>query len=135
LEFSGDFGFEELPNLTVLKTLFFQCVHKLVDNLHRLLLGDTLAKSTRDLLVQWMVKNTYGDTAFVPTFQTAGGQGDKTRANGTTTTNDISIYWPDGRAPLLVSVYLIECPRTDAKRMQSSPRLGNWSLLRCSNMC
>jgi beta-lactamase class A len=31
-------------------------------NLNRLLLGDTLTKTTRELLTQWMVMNTYGDT-------------------------------------------------------------------------
>lgn len=88
----------------------------MTQNLHRLLLEGTLAKSTRDLLVQWMVKNTYGDTRLRSNLPNGWWAGDKTGANGTTTTNDIAIYWPDGRAPLLVSAYLTECPGTDAKR-------------------
>jgi beta-lactamase class A len=88
----------------------------MTDNLHRLLLGDTLSKSTRDLLTQWMISNTYGDTRLRSNLPKGWRAGDKTGANGTTTTNDIAIYWPLGDAPVLVSAYLTECPGSDAKR-------------------
>jgi hypothetical protein len=50
LKLSGDFGFEESPNLAFLQALFFQRVHKLVDQLLRVphLFGPGLAAAAGD---------------------------------------------------------------------------------------
>lgn len=49
MELSGHFGFKEPPNLTFLKTLFFQCVQKLADQMLRVphLFGSGSAAATR----------------------------------------------------------------------------------------
>jgi len=93
-------------------------------NLHRLLLKDTLSKTSRALLTQWMVSNTYGSTRLRSNLPLGWRAGDKTGANGTTTTNDIAIYWPVGHAPVLVSAYLTECPGPDLRRNEILASVG-----------
>jgi len=93
-------------------------------NLHRLLLEDTLSKTSRALLTQWMVSNTYGSTRLRSSLPQGWRAGDKTGANGTTTTNDIAIYWPVGHAPVLVSAYLTQCPGPDSRRNEILASVG-----------
>ena len=57
-------------------------------NLQRLLLGNTLSESSRALLTQWMVSNTYGDTRLRSNLPQGWRAGNKSGANGTTTTNE-----------------------------------------------
>ncbi|WP_420822865.1 class A beta-lactamase [Sphingomonas solaris] len=74
--------------------------------MHRLLLGPVLSTPGRATLTGWLVANRTGDTrlrAGVPTGWTVG---DKTGAGENGTTCDIGIFWPPGRAPILMTAYL-----------------------------
>lgn len=97
----------------------------MAENLHRLLLGNTLGNKSRDLLTQWMVKNTYGDARLRSDLPKDGRAADKTGANGTTTTSDIAVYWPPDRAPVLVIAFLTECPGPDVKRNEVLSSVGH----------
>lgn len=80
----------------------------MVGDLQRLLLGDALAKPSREQLIDWLVACKTG-AARVRAGVPAGWRvGDKTGTGDRGTTNDVAIVWPSGRAPLLVAVYLTE---------------------------
>ncbi len=49
---------------------------------------------------------------------------DKTGANGSTTTNDIAVFWPAKGAPVLVAAYLTECVGTEAVRNEALAEVG-----------
>ena len=85
-------------------------------DLRRLLLGDVLQAGSRARLKNWMVENRYGLDRLRANLPADWGAADKTGSNGETTSNDIAVYWPPDRAPLVVTAYLTECPGSDAHR-------------------
>jgi beta-lactamase class A len=88
----------------------------MIGNLQSLLLGNVLCQGTRKQLIIWMIANEYGNSRLRASLPADWRAADKTGANGETTTNDIAIFWPTHRAPVLVSAYLTDCPGTDIKR-------------------
>lgn len=67
-------------------------------------LGHVLPTPKRDLLIDWMRRNTTGDhviRAGVPAGWTVG---DKTGSAGYGTRNDIAVAWPPHRAPIVIAV-------------------------------
>ncbi|PTY08001.1 class A beta-lactamase [Opitutaceae bacterium EW11] len=85
-------------------------------NLETLLVKDLLAPASREQLIAWMVESRSGIAKLRSALPAGWRAGDKTGANGSTTSNDIAIAWrPDGR-PLLIAAYLTECPGPEAKR-------------------
>lgn len=73
--------------------------------LERLLLSDVLAASSRTQLRKWMIGSETGRhrlRADLPQEWTAG---DKTGTGPRNETNDVAVFWPPGRAPLVVTAY------------------------------
>lgn len=71
-------------------------------------LGDALAPASRALLVQWLRDTRTGLKrlrAGVPADWVAG---DKTGSGARGTTNDVGVFWPPGRAPVVVAAYLTD---------------------------
>lgn len=85
-------------------------------DLQHLLLGNALKPASRDLLKGWMIENQYGIERLRANLPPGWQAADKTGSNGETTGNDIAVYWPPHRAPVIVTAYLTECPGTDAHR-------------------
>ncbi len=85
-------------------------------DLRRLLLGDVLEPASRARLKSWMVENRYGLDRLRANLPAGWGAADKTGSNGETTSNDVAVFWPPNRAPLVVTAYLTECPGSDAHR-------------------
>jgi beta-lactamase class A len=75
---------------------------------HALLLGEALSPASRKRLTGWMVENTTGDDRLRAGVPKTWRAGDKTGAwlpkGGV---NDVAIFWPPGRAPLLVAAYTV----------------------------
>ncbi|MEN3953555.1 class A beta-lactamase [Iodidimonas sp. SYSU 1G8] len=84
--------------------------------MHRLLLGDALSPASRRMLTHWLVANQTGDNRIRAGVPAAWKVGDKTGGGAYGTTNDISILWPQGRAPVLLAVYLTETNAAAADR-------------------
>ncbi|CAL9521539.1 Beta-lactamase [Streptomyces sp. enrichment culture] len=86
---------------------------------HRaLVLGDALPATERDLLKDWMVRNTTGDRrvrAGVPRDWTVG---DKTGTAGWGRANDVAVLWPPRAAPLVLAVLT---DRPDREAAPSDP--------------
>lgn len=71
----------------------------------QIVLGDALSPASKQQLQTWMRANTTGDhrlRAGLPeTWQVA----DKTGSGGNNTANDVGIFWPPGRPPIVVAAY------------------------------
>lgn len=76
----------------------------LATDLRTYVLGDTLPKDKRDVLTDWLKRNTTGDKV-IRAGAPAGWQvGDKTGTGGYGTRNDIAIVWPPKAAPIAIAV-------------------------------
>ena len=81
----------------------------MVTSLRKLVLGDALSTRSRAQLKAWLLANKTGDTRLRAGVPDGWIVGDKTGAGERGTNNDVGIFWPPGRAPLIVAVYLTEC--------------------------
>jgi beta-lactamase class A len=73
--------------------------------MHRVLLGDALTTSSRNLLLQWLRGCTTGLDAIRADLPAGWTVGDKTGSGSQGETNDVAIIWPPLRKPLLVTAY------------------------------
>lgn len=80
----------------------------MLDTLGKLTVGSALTENSRKQLNAWMVANTTGDLRIRAGLPAAWRVGDKTGTNATGEASDIAIAWPEGRSPLLITVYIAE---------------------------
>ncbi len=85
-----------------------------------LVVGDTLGQPERDVLADWLVRNTTGDALVRAAARPGWTVGDKTGAGAYATRNDVAVVWPgpvgaaDG-APVVLAL-LSDQPSPDAGR-------------------
>ncbi len=80
----------------------------MLDDMRQLLLGDRLSRSSREMLIRWMVACQTGLQSLRAGIPTGWQVGDKTGqwdGNGTGANNDIAVVWPPNRKPILVTAY------------------------------
>lgn len=77
----------------------------MVDNMRKLVLGDTLSAHSRHRLAQWLLGNTTGGKRLKAGLPSDWRIGDKTGTNASGA-NDIGVVWPPARAPLVVAAYV-----------------------------
>jgi beta-lactamase class A/beta-lactamase class A CTX-M len=77
-------------------------------------LGTALAEPQRAQLVEWMKGNTTGGMSIRAGLPATWVVGDKTGSGDYGTTNDITVIWPDNKAPLILITYFTQ-PEKDAK--------------------
>ncbi|GIQ79112.1 class A beta-lactamase [Bradyrhizobium sp. RD5-C2] len=78
----------------------------MLKSLQRVAIGDVLQPASRQRLVDWMVANKTGDTRLRAGVPRDWRVGDKTGTGDRGTYNDIGVFWPPGRKPIVVTVYL-----------------------------
>ena len=76
----------------------------MTENLRKLVLGDALSAKSRAQLKNWLIGSKTGDTRLRAGVPADWIVGDKTGTGGRGTNNDVGIFWPPNRAPLVVSV-------------------------------
>ncbi len=76
----------------------------MLGDIHKLLLGDALAASSRGQLVDWLQHCQTGAASLRAGLPADWRTGDKT-GSGVAATNDVAILWPPARKPLLVTAY------------------------------
>ena len=86
------------------------------DDLEAVVLGEVLSSASRAQITAWMEACTTGldrlRAALPPTWHAA----DRTGRNGEHTSNDIAVFWPPGRSPVIVTAYLTQCFGPESKR-------------------
>jgi beta-lactamase class A len=73
-------------------------------DLRRLVLGNVLPESRRQLLMTWLLGNTTGGPYIRAGVPAGWKVGDKTGNGGYGTRNDIAIAWPPSGAPVVVAI-------------------------------
>jgi len=97
----------------------------MLHTMRRLVLDDALTPPSREQLKQWLQANTTGDRRLRAGVPSGWVVGDKTGTSGKGTSNDIGIVWPpDGRAPLLVTVYLTRSTASPAAQDATIAQVG-----------
>ncbi|KJC40513.1 beta-lactamase [Bradyrhizobium sp. LTSP885] len=87
----------------------------MLKNLQRVVLGDVLQATSRQKLADWMVANKTGDARLRAGVPRDWRVGDKTGTGDRGTYNDIGVFWPPGRKPIVVTVYLTGASAPAAK--------------------
>ncbi len=77
----------------------------IIGSASKLLLGDILKPSSRELLASWMIDSTPGLRRLRAGLPLDWVTGDKAGTYGPDETNDYAITWPSGRRPILVAAY------------------------------
>ncbi|MDI3306274.1 MAG: class A beta-lactamase [Acetobacteraceae bacterium] len=88
----------------------------MLENLRRLVLGDALSGPSREQLTAWLLANRTGDKRLRAGVPKDWLVGDKTGSGNNGATNDIGVFWPPGRAPIIVTAYLAEAPVPEEDR-------------------
>jgi beta-lactamase class A len=88
-------------------------------NIRALLLGKALSARSRDLLKAWLVGNKTGDARLRAGLPKDWIVGEKTGSGGHGTTNDVGLFWPPAREPVIVAAYLTGTRASDAQRNAS----------------
>lgn len=76
--------------------------------LKQAVLGDALSPASRELLVRWMRETKTGEHRLRHAVPPDWQPGDKTGTGAPGTANDVAVFWPPGRQPVLVTAYLTQ---------------------------
>ncbi len=93
-------------------------------DLEGLLLGEWLARPSREQLTRWMAGCVTGLDRLRAKLPEDWRAVDKTGSNGSHTSNDIAVFWAPGKAPVIVTAYITQCPGPDSKRAAMLAEIG-----------
>jgi beta-lactamase class A len=93
-------------------------------NLKTLTTGTALSAASRDQLIAWLVGCKTGDAKIRAGLPKGWRVGDKTGAGEHGSSNDAAVIWPDGRPPVIVTVYLTETAAPDGQRNAAHAAVG-----------
>lgn len=96
----------------------------MASNIQKIVLGTALSEASRKQMTQWLLDNKTGDTRLRALLPPGWRVGDKTGTGGHGSTNDVGIFWPPGRAPIVVAAYLTETTRPAAQRDEALAKVG-----------
>lgn len=85
-------------------------------SLHELVLGNTLKSKQKELLQNWLKKNTTGDKSIRAGVPSGWVVADKTGSGAYGTTNDIAVIWPPSGKPLVLAIYFTQYARNAPAR-------------------
>jgi beta-lactamase class A len=80
----------------------------MLDDLHRLTLGDALSPASRGKLTAWLIACKTASARIPAGLPKGWKSGNKTGTGDNGATNNVAIVWPPGGKPLLMSVYFTE---------------------------
>ena len=98
--------------------------HAMLQTMQKIVLGEALSGPSRERITAWLVANKTGDKKLRAGLPAHWRVGDKTGAGGFGTNNDIAVVWPPGRAPLLVTAYLMGTQADQKIRDQTLAEVG-----------
>lgn len=92
--------------------------------LRELVLGQALSANGRRQLTEWLQATDTNRKRLAAGLPTGWRVGSKTGTGGQGTTNDVGVYWPPGRAPVVVAVFLTQCKASLAAREAAIARVA-----------
>lgn len=78
--------------------------------------GDALSAPSRAQLARWLEATSTNGKRLRADLPDGWRMGSKTGTGARGTTNDVGVFWPPGRAPLVVAVYLTDTTAPEAAR-------------------
>jgi beta-lactamase class A len=101
----------------------------MVKGMNAYLLGGKLKPATRDLLTSWMIETKTGARRLRAGLPPEWRAGDKTGSSWNERVmvdkvNDVGIFWPPGRAPVIVAAYLDAAAPSGSIRPEDESVLG-----------
>ena len=87
-------------------------------------LGNALSAPGRAQLVQWLVATRTGAERLRRHVPQDWQAGDKTGTGARGTTNDVAVFWPPKRAPIVVAAYLTETDAAPERRNAALAEVG-----------
>jgi beta-lactamase class A len=96
----------------------------MVANMRALTLDKALSATSREQLVRWLIGNKTGDTRLRAGLPAGWRIGDKTGSGERGTTNDVGVFWPPDRAPVIVSIYLTQTAASPTQRNATLAAVG-----------
>lgn len=81
-----------------------------------LVVGNALSPTSRSQLTAWLVGNKTGAHRLRAGLPAGWRVGEKTGSGRFGTTNDVGLFWPPGRSPILVTAYLTQSAFSPAVR-------------------
>lgn len=93
-------------------------------DLESVLLGGALSAASRAQLTVWMEQAVTGGDRLLADLPEGWRAADKTGSNGEHTSNDIAVFWPEGRPPFIVAAYITQCPGPESKRAAMLAEIG-----------
>jgi beta-lactamase class A len=82
----------------------------MADSLRSIVLGSALSAPSRERLRGWLQAGKTGTNRLRAGVPRTWRAGDKTGTGERGTSNDVAIFWPPGRKPIIVTVYLTGSP-------------------------
>lgn len=80
------------------------------------MVGDALSPASREQLVRWMEATRTNGQRLRAGLPPGWRMGSKTGTGARGTTNDVGVFWPPGRSPIVVAVYLTETDAAESAR-------------------
>jgi beta-lactamase class A len=90
------------------------------------LLGDALSPASRQQLQTWMEATRTNLKRLRADLPEGWRLGSKTGTGARGSTNDVGVYWPPGRRPVVVAVYLTASSAAEAERQWAIARVARW---------
>ena len=91
----------------------------MLGDMDRILLGSALSKSSRERITGWLTANRTGDRRLRAGVPRDWRVGDKTGTWDAGTSNDLAIFWPPGRKPILAVAFLMS-PGAPGERREAA---------------
>ena len=80
----------------------------MLQSVQKIVLGAALSAASRAQITRWLLDNKTGDRKLRALLPAGWRVGDKTGGGDHGSNNDVAIFWPPGRAPVLVTAYLTQ---------------------------
>lgn len=96
----------------------------MVNNLRKLVLGDTLSESSRDKLISWLRGNRVSDNLLRAAVPQDWKIGDRSGAGGYGSRSITAVLWPPNRKPLVLAIYITETGATFDERNSAIADIG-----------
>lgn len=92
--------------------------------LQKLVLGNALSADAKKQLQSWLEDNRVGNSTLRAGLPAGWKVADKTGAGGNGSRSNIAVIWPEGRAPVVVAVYITETQASFKARNQAIADIG-----------
>jgi beta-lactamase class A len=96
----------------------------MASDLKVVLLDSVLSSASKNQLTAWMQASATGLDRLRANLPSGWRAADKTGSNDQHTSNDIAIFWPPARAPVIVTAYITQCLGPETKRAEILRQIG-----------